>query len=142
MSRLEPIPDAENSALLVLEIAKELVDLAGPRLEGLPAPLAALAAGAGGCARAPSRSAALALAGRPVPGEPWRRPGDSPRMPAGRYPEARPVVTTLERVPKTNFLRTIPRLSAREESALQLADFLSRAIFLAPRTAMSEGPSS
>src|SRR5205814_14800 len=51
-------------------------------------------------------------------------------MSVGRYPEARPIVTTLERVPNTNYLRTFPP-SRREESALKLADLLSRAIFFA-----------
>ena len=72
--------------------------------------------------------AALRAADRPFR-EPCQGLGDLAAMPAGRYPEARPVVTHAGTGPGTQYPSHDPE-PAREEAALRLADLLSRGIIL------------
>ena len=134
VSSLKPIPDAKNSALRVSEIADEI---GGP-----PANDQAIAwhllveadpterLGADQAATLRSEfgpiEAALAKA---------RALADFPN---GRYPGARPAVTTVEAVPKTNLLRTVP-FSRPQDDAVKVAYLLGRDAILRAEANDCEG---
>ena len=136
VSRLEPIPDAENSALGVLDIATELVDMPDPASKNYQ-PLWVIWQSDPALRLSVEQVAALRAQIEPFR-EPLARARTLAAMPKGRYPEARPVVSTLERVPNSNILRTAPS-QMREEAALRLFDLISRGIILLAEEGDADG---
>jgi hypothetical protein len=121
MSRLEPIPAAQNSALRVLEISDEIQEHSEPAYDwdihdhvwqAEPVERLDTKEVARLCAELEPLQSVLLKA---------RALAD---FPMGRYPEARPMVTTLEPIPRTNRLRTVP-FSRTEDADLRVNYLLS-----------------
>jgi hypothetical protein len=120
MSRLQAIPDADNSAIRVSEVSDEIRDLTAPPggivwqlLQADPTvrldaeQVASLRSELGTVEGLLANARALAA------------------LPAGRFPGARPAVTSLEPVPNSNRARTIP-FSRTEDDVLRVAFLLAR----------------
>jgi hypothetical protein len=119
IARLEPIPEAENSARRVSEIAVEIGELP------VSTPGVAWKLFQAEPTRRLDADQASTLRSEVGSLGPWlakaRTLADLPR---GRYPEARPRVTTLASVPGSNVLRTVP-VSRSEDDVNRVVHLLA-----------------
>jgi hypothetical protein len=120
VARLQPIADAQNSAIRVSEISADSGDLPalpqGTILELLKAdPTVRLDA---------DEAASLRSELGPVD-EALGKARSLAGLPEGRFPGARPIVTSLAPVPNSNLLRTIP-FSWAEDDVRRVAYLLAR----------------